>query len=632
LRTQNTAEAAGAGYGGYRAWALALGYAIDNDTAVGNAAVVAVDATVAAQEAAIEAYVAGDTNAMQASFGLIAYDRWLYAEGILSDVALTYDLCYDLLTPTQRTRWYNFAMQATYNLFNPTDGVWHGTSASSNWTGYTWGVEPPFVTSNYHHHFIAALTAVSLAFEGETAINLAMQGGSVALNGDYFANELTTVQLPAMASQFDKMTGGGSMEGTNYGLALSDLLWAKSLWEWSKGANVFAPINAFLQDTARWRLHAILPNRTNEFNIGAHPNNENASVRPFMRDFHNKSIAAFPALDVASEIKLLTTEIIDLAPSTGWYHLNVFGFLDQPAIDSVTQAANYSAVSLVHSAPGAGDNFARTSWNADGVLLHVRSGEIHNGSHSHADATAFQLYKNGPLFAYGQNNWNSLDYDFWSTQANALDRQDKALCSIVGVGSMYESWPNGNNISEELTGKHPTVHYCNDYTGTDGSLHISVDAAPTYTPSNPTMQKFQRDFELLVEGVLLIFDRIETSSTESLTVQFNSVYDPAISGNQFTVNNGTSSAVVTPLNYSPTWTKVERSTAVRIGDGLWQTRGAAGSGTATSLVTAINIDGAASSIVLGSGAAGEIVVVVTLADTTVKTYTFYESQQLRSVS
>jgi hypothetical protein len=632
LDIANTAQVNGADWYAFADWNMAVGYALDGDTAQGNAAIAAAEAILDYQESLIESYIGGNNTALQANWGDIAYDRWLGVEHLISDVAITYDLCYDLLTPTQRARWMRFVMQATYILFKPADGVWHGASSSRDWVHYSWAIDPPIVTSNYHHHFVKLIAIVGLAFEGEPAHDFVMQGGPLSLDGQYFIDELTNVQLPAMVNQFDKLVGGGSMEGVNYGLALYDLYVAKMIWTMSKGTNLFSPIDTYLEETASWRLHCMLPNRSNEFLIGAGPNNEAAAVRDTLAVFYHNVLGAIPTTQYAPEIKLLTTEIIDIIPHAGYARHHIHEFLTKPAMDSITQASDYSALPLVHSAALAGDNFLRTSWNNDGVLLHVRSGEIHNGSHAHADGTAFQLYKNGYLFSHGQSNWSSLDYDYWSSQSNALDRADKALCSIVGVGSMYEYWPNGNDISEELTGKGPVVHYCTDYTGTDGSLAVSVDAAGGYTDTNPTMQKMQRDFELLSEGVLLIFDRIETSSTETLTVQFNSVYDPTLSGSTFTVNNGVSSAEVTPLNYSPTWTKTERSTSVRIGDGLWQTRGAAGSGTATSLVTAVNIDGAATSIVMGSGNAGEVVVVVTLADTTVKTYTFYETQQLRSVS
>ena len=116
---------------------------------------------------------------------------------MLRDVALVYDWCSPLLTAQQRTRWEAYADQAVWNVWNYANASWGGNPFP--WSG--WSVDNP--GNNYHYSFLEATMYWAFAADRQTWIDF-----------------LTDVKFPAVVAYFQGLPGGGSREGTGYGVSL----------------------------------------------------------------------------------------------------------------------------------------------------------------------------------------------------------------------------------------------------------------------------------------------------------------------------------------------------------------------------------------------------------------------------
>ena len=655
FRTRNISELGGANYNNYTSLSLAIGYTLEtNPTVKADLAAMAIsrlDATVDIQLGYIDAYIGGNDGAMATgwpNFG-VGYNSWLYSYIYFTEIAFCFDHLYSELTEAQRTKWTKFGMQALYNCYNPTTGTWHGGTEGSPTSraligNNTWAINPPNPTSNYHHHLTLGLLSMALAFEGEPVVTLNMQGTNVDLNGDYFFDLYNTVHMPRMVEQFGKLgsNGGGHMEGANYGLFSSDLYLIRNIHLWSKGTNFFpAEVEDWMEKTIGWTFHQALPNKTNVVTSGAHPNNEVAQIVAGYPKQLNYGMAAFPNAALAPAMKRLSTEIRPMINSSSNYLDEVYQFIGQPAIDGIVTAANYDAVPHVYAGEKAGDIYLHNNFDSDAVVVHIRSGEIHGGSHSQCDATALQVYKNGHLFV--NTNVNYSNGDLHNSQAGALpslDRNDRRHLSLVGVGNMHDWYPTAENTSLELTDYNPDVLFASDNVATDNEMYVSVDGAKAYHSLYPQMQQLNRQVSFLAEGVLVIFDSILTDSAEDVTIQYTSIYPPTLDGSSFVVDNGVSSAEVTLLSHAATWASAQKTLFVngsgqsinRLGDGSYDCKAVIGNAASTVIVSVINIDSASTNAVLDSGTPGEHTVTVTLTGGGTKTITFYESLAERSIT
>ncbi len=167
----------------------------------------------------------------------IANDSYLYVGPMLRDVALVYDWCSPLLTPLQRTRWEAYADQAVWNVWNFADASWGGHPFP--WSG--WSVDNP--GNNYHYSFLEATMYWGFAADRQSWI-------------DFLAN----VKLPALVAYFQGLPGGGSREGTGYGVSLGRLFELYRLWKDSTPTHVdLAAQSTHLADTIDYWIHATVP-------------------------------------------------------------------------------------------------------------------------------------------------------------------------------------------------------------------------------------------------------------------------------------------------------------------------------------------------------------------------------------
>src|SRR5262249_47926296 len=160
---------------------------LTGDAKACTAAIAAVDKQVAAAETAIAAGKPPE----------VAGDSYLHAGEMIGDVALVYDWCEP--SADQKKRWIAYADQAVSNVWTPDPAGWGGKPAT--WTG--WGTADP--SNNYYFSFLRATMLLGLATGNRTWL-------------DTFAK-----------AKLENVDGGGSLEGTGYGVAMREL-W--EIYDW----------------------------------------------------------------------------------------------------------------------------------------------------------------------------------------------------------------------------------------------------------------------------------------------------------------------------------------------------------------------------------------------------------------
>lgn len=418
LRFESWVDAAVGGNPGYAfsATDAVYMYRITGQTQYANLAIAHVEAQVVAAEQAI----ANDERPE------IAGDSYLEVGPMLRDVALVYDWCFALLTPTQRTRWAAYADQAVWNVWNHADAEWGGNPFP--WSG--WSVDNP--GNNYHFSFLEATITWALAADRQVWI-------------DY----LEDVKLPALVAYWQQVPGGGSREGTGYGVALMRLFEIYRVWRDSTGQDL-AALSSHLVDTMDYWLHATVPTFDRYAPIG----DLARESYPWLFDYHRLLVLQARAMAAATPA----------AARAGWW-------LDRIAIDEMTQGFNYrhdllptgapgtAPAARFHRSAGAGHLFARTSWAPEALWLSVVGGR-YDESHAHQDQGSFNLFG---------DDWLAVDENVWTHSGIQQGVEMHNTLRFV----------NGTTTIPQSEGTSSTMTVSDDGT----TIHVVVDAAPAYGPS-----------------------------------------------------------------------------------------------------------------------------------------------------
>ncbi|MEJ1937019.1 hypothetical protein WDZ92_43055, partial [Nostoc sp. NIES-2111] len=205
-------QVAGTSNYGYEAWWSALMYQVSGDARYATHAIAMTDAFVTAEEALVA----------RGERPTVAYDSYLYVGELIGGLATVYDWTYDRLTASQRQRWIAYANQAVANVWNPAGATWGGRAYP--WSG--WSVDNPI--NNYYHHFLRATMTLGLATHGENP-------SAPAWLEKFRVAKLENQLFPQFNSQ---LQGGGSREGTGYGISMRNLWHLYDWWERSTGERI----------------------------------------------------------------------------------------------------------------------------------------------------------------------------------------------------------------------------------------------------------------------------------------------------------------------------------------------------------------------------------------------------------
>jgi len=464
---------------GFSATDAAYMYRLTGQSQYATLAVQMVDAQVSDAEAAIAASEAPE----------VAGDSYLQVGGMISDLALTYDWCATAITPQQRTRWAAYAEQAVWNVWHPDDAQWGGHPFP--WSG--WSVDNP--ANNYYYSFVEATMYWGLAENSDTWLGL-----------------LENDKLPALQDYMATLTGGGSQEGTGYGLSHRTLFALYRLWRDATGEDL-ANANAHLTDSIAWWIHATVPTLDRVAPIG----DQSRVSEPVIYDYHR---------DLVLEARKMTLDPTAQSNASWWLHSiseqemqSGFNFREDmlPAGDG-----GVPPDALIYHATGTGQLFARTGWDSGAMWLQFSAGPYVE-SHAHQDQGSFTLYQ-GAWLAVTENIWTHSGIQ-QGTDTNNLVR-----------------FEHSGSIVPQRTGTTSTMTVT---PGDGGSVHAVADLTPAYD-GDPAVQSWQRTIDF-AGRTLTISDAFALGSGTQGIFQLDVPVQPTISGNTATAG-ALKIRVISPAN------------------------------------------------------------------------------------
>lgn len=484
-------QLAGVDHYAFSAADAALAYQLTGKAAYADYAIAMTDDFVAAEEARI---TSGDAAE-------VAGDSYLYVGEAVGDVAITYDWCFDRLTETQKTRWIAYANQAVWNVWHHEEAKW-GTGQFP-WSG--WSVDNP--SNNYYYSFLQATMLLGIATSGETPES---------------ATWLTTFRDTKIGGQLvptfnSDLVGGGSREGTGYGISMMRLFHLYNLWESSTGENLSA-LSPHTKASLFYLIHATVPTLDRLAPIGDHARDSTAALFDYHRDYLQELASFYPGQPEAAVAKYYLSHCS--VPEMGQYFMFVKDFLYH---DATTPEEPLSKLYPAYHGSGTGHVFVRSSWDASATWLNFIAGP-YTESHAHHDQGSFTLYKNEWL-AYDQN-----------IESHSGIRQEEEVHNLVRLSE------GGSTISmhEGTTSKLLALHDEAAYT------YLSGDLTPAYD-GDARVKKVERQLVLLKPDTLVVFDRAETAGGVQKTWQLNTNAPASVVASGAVVNGATSKLELFPV-------------------------------------------------------------------------------------
>ena len=449
----------------------AYAYRLSGNPAYATLAAQHVEAQVAAAEAAI---AIGERPE-------VAADSYLYAGPMIRDLALTLDWCADAITPAQRARWSAYAGQAVWNIWHHEQAQWGGHAQP--WSG--WATDDP--ANNYYYSFVEATMYWALASNSADWLQL-----------------LAEDKLPALEHSVAGIDGGGSQEGTGYGLSHRTLFSLYRVWRDSTPGHIdLANANGHLVSSIAWWIHATVPTLDRIAPIG-----DQARVsEPVVYDYHRALMLEARALSVDPGAR---------DDASWWLHAianqtmeSGFNYRDNllPAGDGGTPPDE-----LVYHALGTGQLFARTGWDRHAVWLQFSAGPYLQ-SHAHQDQGAFTLY---------QDNWLAVSANIWSRSGIQQGTEVHNVLRFEQQGAVLPQ-REGTTSTMVVT------------PGPGGDVHAVADLTPAYAGA-PGVQQWQRTIDF-ADRVLTVHDRFSLGNDTRAVFQVNLPTRPLIEGRTATAGN-----------------------------------------------------------------------------------------------
>ncbi len=404
----------------------------------------------------------------------VAGDSYLESGPMISDLALTWEVCRASITDAQRAQWSKYAEQTIHNIWNPKAAKWG--ERAFEWTG--WSIDNP--GNNYYYSFVEATMFWALASNSEQWLKL-----------------LREDKLPALTAYFGKLSGGGSLEGTGYGAAHMRLFAIYRVWRDSTGEDL-ANANSHVDDSIRFWVHATMPTLDRFAPIG---DQSRVSI-PEIYDYHRRLVLEARALSKNEEVRAMASwwlHHISIPEMTSGFNLR-HDLL--PAGDD-----GHPPTDRIYWAKGTGHVFARTDWNRNAIWLGFNAGPYVE-SHAHQDQGGFTLFS-GDWLAVTENIWSHSGIQQGTEVHNVLRferngtiiRQREPSTSSMKITRMDQA---------------------------NGSLQATADLSPAYSSGVKSWQ-LEVDFSL---GKLIVHDSFTTDADTQAVFQINVPVKPVLEGHE----------------------------------------------------------------------------------------------------
>ncbi len=471
----------GADVYGFEAWNAALLGQLTGTQTYCTKAVSTIDAQVTAAEQAI----AGGTAPN------VALDSYLYVGDQIGSLALVYDWCFDSLTSSQRTRWLAYANQAVWNVWHASQATWGGKTIA--WSG--WATSDP--SDNYYYSFLRATMLLGLAEKGDDP------------QGDTWITQFRDTKiLGELVPTFDAdLQGGGSREGTGYGVAMRNLWSIYDFWKATTGEKL-ASKTGHTRASLRSMIHQIVTTLDRFAPTGDQSRDSTASMFDYQRNYLQALVTLYPTDAAAGPAQTLLSQCS--VPAMGSSFMAVDDFLYE---NRDVAAAPLSTLGTSYYAPGIGELYARSGWDTHATWINMIAG-AYTQSHAHQDQGSLMIYKDG---------W--LAYDAVVDSHSGLTQATTAH-SLVRIDSGGSPIPQVGSTESQLLGLHAGSSW----------LYAAADLTPAYN-GNAKIQKVNREIVYLQPNAIVVYDRVQSSSTTSQVWQLATPKQPAISGATATISN-----------------------------------------------------------------------------------------------
>lgn len=506
----------------------------------------------------------------------VQYNQSLYEGPVVRDVAYTFDYGYDLLTLEQKEKWSAYVEQVLSQHWSLVLSSWDATQ--KKYLGASHG------TATNCWHWKPEWTTKKTAFSGApgTCVNLPASGAGWAVNdpgNNYFYSFVTSTLswaissrntkwfnfaqnyiFPLLVEYYSTYTGGGTREGTSYGVALKELFAIYNIWRDSTGEDL-SSFNAHSKDTITYWIHATSPDFKKYSPWGDQP----MYPDPFLFDYNRQ----------------LMIEAVNLSPSSAeakygqWWlnSLNLgqglgvmgtrnnskFDLLVNPNIPAVSPADATAPLATTYFSQINGILSARSSWDPSASWFLTLAG-LMDQSHAHEEQGSFIFYKQGWITAASNLFCNLCGA---TSDKNILRFVDSNGGTKPQFGGAYNTDfnhqikdANGNYYKRQI----PTM----TYQELDNILRVKIDI-PGEIYHNPdawlalretpdVVKSWTRNFEYnKTSHQLRIYDKCELLNNGSAIFQMHFTTDPVISGN-----------TVTAANMTATFTLLNTQTPIRI--------------------------------------------------------------------
>jgi len=481
-------EMAGTEHYEFQPWFAALLGQLTGEAAYCDYAIAGTDAGVAAEEALIamgeRAEVAGDS--------------YLYVGDTVGNLALVYDWCFEHMSDDQRQRWLAYANQAVWNVWHPAQANWGGVVYE--WSG--WSIDNP--SNNYYYSFLQATLYLGLAAYEE---HPDAAGWVTMFRETKIAGQL----VPQFTAD---LAGGGSREGTGYGVAMARLFRLYDFWETSTGENI-KDLTGHTRSSLLHILHTVVPTLDRIAPVGDHARDSTAALFDYHRDYV-QLLAHMYQDDPAAPTARWWLQACSV-PEMSQHFMAVWDFWYASTAPAAPEPELHSA----YHATGTGQVYARSDWDPDATWVHLAAGP-YSESHAHRDKGSVMFYR-GEWLAYDQN-----------ILSHSGIRQEEEMHNLVRIVDAGETVPQreGADPADLLA-----------LAEGDGWLYAAVDVTPIYD-DHPAVLRVEREMVFIKPDVLVVFDRVDTGGGSERVWQLNTPIQPMLAGPTATITGAAAALVV----------------------------------------------------------------------------------------
>lgn len=459
---------------GYSAADAVVQFARTGEAKYIDAAIADAEAQVAKAETAI---AAGKAPA-------VAGDSYLHAGPMIEELALAYDWGHSRLTQAQRDRFRQYGDRVIANIWNPPAATW-GSAAPGTFSWSGWSINNP--GNNYHFSFIQATQLWAIATQQKQWLDFLQQW-----------------KFPLMHDYLDDLAGGGSREGTGYGVAARGFYTNALDWEAATGERLVAVEN-HARDSIDYWIHATTP-RLDEYQ----PYGDlTRSSTPTLYDYHENLVrtAAMLVPNTPQATRGLWWIKNNSVPDTMENSFNLRPALLRPEGTAVAPTA------LTYYSPFVGQFFARTSWGKDAAWFATIAGP-YDESHAHAEQGTFSLHRGTTKFSSANRRSRSgLQGNRSYTTSVATGATNIVRFDVSGGGTVHQNY----STNEMTTGVLP-----------DGSVTVKSNLKAAYSGSGGKVKAWTREMAFTRAGELRVVDRCDVATNIRPVWQLQTETQPTV--------------------------------------------------------------------------------------------------------